>query len=251
MKILIVEDETAAARNLKTLIRAEIPSVDEMIVLESITETVEWLRNNEPPSVIFMDIHLADGDAFSIFEQTDVTSPVIFTTAYDKYALEAFHVNSVDYLLKPIQSADLHRAIEKMKRLSGQEKEEYIKRAAGSMRRTVMNFLIPVRDKIMPLPVEDIAFCHTEGDKVSAFTLEGKRYPLDRSLDNLSAMLSEHDFFRANRQFIISRKTIQDLSVWYGNRLLVNISVEPPEKIIISKTKTPEFKRWLTGSQSE
>lgn len=247
MKILIVEDETAAARNLKALIRSEMPSVEEMIVLESVSSTVEWLRQNDPPAVIFMDIHLADGDAFSIFDQTEVTSPVIFTTAYDKYALEAFKVNSIDYLLKPIQSADLKRSLDKMQRLSAPEMVDYVKRTSGSMKRGVKNFLIPVRDKILPLAITEIAFCHTEGEKVSAFTLDGKRYPLDKSLDTLAVMLPENDFFRANRQFIISRRTIKDMSVWYGNRLLINISPEPPEKIIISKSKTPEFKRWLTG----
>lgn len=247
MRILIVEDETAAARNIRSLINAEMPYVDEMVILESVSSTVEWLRHNDPPEVIFMDVHLADGDAFSIFKQTEVTSPVIFTTAYDKYALEAFRVNSIDYLLKPIQPADLQRALEKLRRLSGQEKHDYIRRTSGSMKKVIKNFLIPIRDKIMPLAVSEIAFCHTEGEKVNAYTFDGKHYTLDKSLDTLSELLPESDFIRANRQFIISRRTIRDMSVWYGNRLLVNISVAAPEKIIISKSRASEFKKWLTG----
>jgi two-component system, LytTR family, response regulator LytT len=249
MKVLIIEDETAAARNLKALLKNEMPSLGEIVVIDSITLSVEWLKTNEAPDVIFMDIHLADGDAFNIFDQVEVASPVIFTTAYDRYALDAFKVNSIDYLLKPIQPADLHRALEKLRRLTGQELQEYLIRTAGSMVRekVVKNFLIPLRDKILPLPVSDIAFCHTEGEKVNAYTFDGKHYPLDKSLDLLSLMLSENDFYRANRQFIISRKTIQDLSIWYGNRLLVNTVVLSPEKIIISKNKTPEFKKWLAG----
>jgi len=247
MKILIVEDETAAARNIESLIKTEMPSVEEMVILESVSSTVEWLRHNDPPEVIFMDIHLADGDAFSIFKQTEVTSPVIFTTAYDKYALEAFTVNSIDYLLKPIQPADLKRALEKLRRLSGQEKHDYISRTSGSMKRVIKNFLISIRDKIMPLAVSEIAFCHTEGEKVSAYTFDGKHYTLDKSLDTLSEILPESDFIRANRQFIVSRKTIRDMSVWYGNRLLVNTSVATPEKIIVSKSRTSEFKKWLIG----
>lgn len=249
MKILIIEDETAAARNLKALLRNEMPSAGEVIVLDSITSTVEWLMTNDAPDVIFMDIHLADGDAFTIFEKVEVASPVIFTTAYDQYALEAFRVNSIDYLLKPIQPADLHRALEKLRRLTGQELQDYLERTSDSAHRdkSVKNFLIPVRDKILPLPVLDIAFCHTEGEKVNAYTFDGRHYPLDKSLDLLTLMLPGSDFYRANRQYIISRRSIQDLSVWYGNRLLVNTIVSSPEKIVISKNKTPEFKKWLAG----
>lgn len=249
MKILIIEDETAAARNLMALLSNEIPATGEVVVLDSITSSVEWLTRNESPDVIFMDIHLADGDAFSIFDQVEVLSPVIFTTAFDQYALEAFRVNSIDYLLKPIQPADLHRALEKLRRLTGQELQDYLTRTAGSMgrERELKNFLIPMRDKILPLPVSDIAFCHTEGEKVCAYTFDGKRYHLDKSLDLLTVMLSDIDFYRANRQFIISRKTIQDLSVWYGSRLLVNTVVASPEKIVISRNKTSEFKKWLAG----
>jgi two-component system, LytTR family, response regulator LytT len=249
MKILIIEDETAAARNLKALLSNELPSAGEIVVLDSITSSVEWLTSNDAPDVIFMDIHLADGDAFSIFDRVDVASPVIFTTAYDQYALEAFRVNSIDYLLKPIQPADLHRALEKLRRLTGQELQEYLIRTSGSIKRekAVRNFLIPVRDKILPLAVTDIAFCHTEGERVNAYTFDGKRYPLDKSLDLLSLLLPDCDFYRANRQFIISRKSIEDLSIWYGSRLMVNTVVSPPEKIVISKNKVPEFKKWLAG----
>jgi two-component system, LytTR family, response regulator LytT len=249
MRVLIIEDETAAARNLKTLLKSELPSVGEMVVLDSVTSSVEWLKTNDAPDVIFMDIHLADGDAFNIFDQVEVASPVIFTTAYDRYALEAFRVNSIDYLLKPIQPGDLHRSLEKLRRLTGQDLQDYLLRTAGSMHKdnSIKNFLIPLRDKIFPLPVGDIAFCHTEGEKVSAYTFDGKHYPLDKSLDMLSVLLPGNDFYRANRQFIVSRKAIRDLSVWYGNRLLVNINIAAPEKIIISKNKTPEFKKWLAG----
>jgi len=249
MNILIVEDETAAARNLMALLKAEIPNVGEMAVLDSVASSIEWLRTNDAPDVIFMDIHLADGDAFNIFEQVEVTSPVIFTTAYDRYALEAFRFNSIDYLLKPIQAEDIHRSINKMTRLTGQELKDYINRTEVSMQKDkhIRNFLIPVRDKIMPISIEDIAFWHTEGERVNAYTFEGKHYPMDKSLDTITEILPENDFFRANRQFIVSRKTIKDLSVWYGNRLLVNVSVLTPEKIVISKNKTPEFKKWLAG----
>lgn len=247
MKVLIVEDETAAARNLKALLDNAMPSIEEMVVLESVSSTVEWLSRNDAPSVIFMDIHLADGEAFTIFDQVEVTSPVIFTTAYDRYALEAFRVNSIDYLLKPIQPADLQRSLDKLRRFTCREMEDYVKRTSSQIKKAVTSFLIPMRDKILPLAVSEIAFCHTGDDRVSAYTFDGKRYPLDKSLDTLTEMLPEADFYRANRQFLISRRAIKDLSVWYGSRLLVNLAATAPEKIIISKTKISDFKKWLTG----
>lgn len=250
MRILIVEDETAAVRNLRSLVRSAEPLAEITGVTDSVSSTVDWLKNNQPPDIIFMDIHLADGDAFRIFDLVRVESPVIFTTAYDRYALDAFHVNSIDYLLKPIQAAELKRAISKFKRLSRIELEVYLSHTDRSVRQVegVRSFLIPVRDKVLPLPLSEIAFCHTAGEKVSAYTYDGKRYPLDRSLDILSSLMPADEFFRANRQFIISRKAISDMTVWYGNRLVLNLSAETPEKIIISKTRVPVFKKWMTGT---
>lgn len=250
MRVLIVEDETAAVRNLKSMFRTVEPLSEIAGVTDSVVGTVKWLNSNATPDLILLDIHLADGDAFEIFDRVKVNAPVVFTTAYDKYALEAFRVYSIDYLLKPIQSADLKRSLDKFKRISRIELESYLSRTGKSVSGsgTFRNFLIPFKDKILPLSVNEIAYCHTAEEKVTAYTYDGRRFPLDRSLDIIGDLLPGEEFFRANRQFIISRNAIADMSVWYGNRLTVNLKVETPEKIIVSKTRVPLLKKWLSGT---
>ena len=249
MKTLIIEDETAAALNLKRMLAAADPQVEVLAVLDTVLDSVEWFRNNEQPDLVFMDIHLADGQAFNIFERVEVTAPIVFATAYDRYALDAFKVNSIDYLLKPIKTADLQRALDKFKRLTQSERREYSRRvneALSSSAQTMQAFLIPQRDKLIPLEIEKIAYCYTSSEKVEAVTYEGTTLPLDRSLDQLCAVLPAHDFFRANRQFIVARSAIVDISVWFGSRVMLNLNVATPERIVVSKVRTPEFKRWFT-----
>ena len=249
MRVLIVEDETAAVRNLSSMLHSIEPSAEIAGVTDSVKGTVEWLNTNNAPDIIFMDIHLADGDAFLIFDKVRVMAPVVFTTAYDRYALEAFRVNSIDYLLKPVQPAELKRALDKFKILTRIELDAYLDRTDKSIQHvsSLKNFLIPVRDKILPLSLNEIAFCYTADEKVSAYTFDNRRFPLDKSLDVLSGMLPEENFFRINRQYIISRDAVTDMTIWYGSRLLVNLSVETPEKIIVSKSRVPLLKKWLTG----
>lgn len=246
LKVVIIEDETAAAINLKAILRSISPDIEIEEVLESVTESVEYLQTHPQPQILFMDIHLADGDSFKIFEQVEVTAPVIFTTAYDSYALKAFKVNSIDYLLKPISEEDVKRAIEKLRQLTGAELSDYRSRIREvSQRRTEETFLVHQRDKIIPLKRQDIAFCHTANEKVTAYDFQGKPYPLDRTLEALNTILPEEDFFRANRQFIISRQAVQEISIWFGSRLTLHLKVETPERIIIPKARVPEFKAWM------
>lgn len=249
MRVLIVEDETAAVRNLRSMLLSIEPFAEITGVTDSVNGTIEWLKTNNAPDIIFMDIHLADGDAFLIFDNVRVMAPVVFTTAYDKYALEAFRVNSIDYLLKPVQPVELKRSLDKFKRLTRIELDAYLDRTDKSVQHvsSLKNFLIPVRDKILPLAFSEIAFCYTAEEKVSAYTFDNRRYPLDKSLDVLSGLLPEENFFRINRQFIVSRNALTDMTVWYGSRLSVNLSVETPEKIIVSKSRVPLLKKWLTG----
>lgn len=254
MKTLIIEDETAAALNLQRMLSEADPQTEVLAVLDTVVDSVEWFRHNEQPDLVFMDIHLADGQAFNIFEHVEVTSPIIFATAYDRYALDAFKVNSIDYLLKPIKTVDLQRALDKFKRLTQSERQEYSRRvheAMSSPAGTMQAFLIPQRDKLIPLEVEKIAYCYTSSEKVVAMTYDGVTLPLDRSLDQLCAILPAHDFFRANRQFIVARQAIVDISVWFGSRVTLNLSVQTPERIVVSKVRTPEFKRWFTQLSSQ
>jgi DNA-binding LytR/AlgR family response regulator len=249
VKVVIIEDETAAARNLTAIIRTVIPEAEVVATLEGVEESIERLSAHPMPDLLFVDIHLADGESFRIFESVEVTCPVIFTTAYDKYALEAFKTNSIDYLLKPIKEEELRRAMEKLRRLSGGElaarREQIADMASESDRQKV--FLIPFRDKIIPLRIEQVAFFYTADEKVRVFDLEGASYPMNRSLERLQNMVPGDDFFRANRQFIVAREAIADISVWFGNRLSLNLKVKTPETVVISKDRVPEFKRWFMG----
>lgn len=245
MKVLIIEDETAAAQNLTAILKQEAPHLELLGVLESVEESVEYLQSHPQPDLLFMDIHLADGVSFRILEQVEVTAPIIFTTAYDQYALEAFRVSSIDYLLKPINPEDVRRALTKLERLTKSERSEYRTKVQQVVRRYEDTFLIHVRDKIIPLHRDQIAFCYTANERVSAYGFDGTVYPLDKTLEALQTMLPEHEFFRANRQFIVSRRAVEEITVWFGSRLSLSLKVATPERIVISKARAPEFKNWL------
>ena len=246
MKALLIEDETAAARNFAAVLREVAPGVQVMATLESVAESIEWLRSNPQPDLLFMDIHLADGDSFRIFGAVEVTAPVIFTTAYDRYALEAFKVSSIDYLLKPINADDVRRALEKLRRLTSGERLDYGSRVRSlAAQRQEEVFLVRVRDRIIPLQRDRIAYCYTSNEKVTACDFDGETYPLDKTLEALQALLPERDFFRANRQFIVARRAVKEIAVWFGSRLTLHLTVDTPERIVISKARVPEFKTWL------
>lgn len=252
MNAIIIEDETAAVGSLKAILaQNNVMPVDVIAELESIEESIRYFSSNPHPDIIFMDIHLADGSAFKIFEQVDIKAPVIFTTAYDEYALQAFQVSSIDYLLKPVTLASLERALGKLRRFGPEERLEHIRQTNNTIQRRhpIKSLLVMLADKFYPLPVEDILFFYTANEKITAYTSDGKRHPVDRTLDTLSEQLDTDCFFRANRQFIISRKAIRDIDLWFGNRLSVNLTLPVPERIIISKTKTPIFKKWILAEE--
>ena len=256
MNVLIIEDETAAAVNLKSILRSVMPDCNVIDVLESIEESVDFFNDKSQPTpdLVFMDIHLADGESFRIFDSVEIQAPIIFTTAYDEYALRAFKVNSIDYILKPIKAEDLRHAIDKFTLLSGMERIDYKSRVntmiESSKRDSQRVFLVHYKDKIIPLSIDDVAFFYTSNEKVSAHTYSGERYVIDRTLEVLQSLLPDDEFFRANRQFIVARKAVKDIAVWFGSRLSLNLSIETPEKIIISKARVPEFKQWLMDINS-
>lgn len=252
MRVLIIEDETAAAYNLQAILKQEAPETEVLGVLESIGESVEWFLANPMPDLVFMDIHLADGESFRILDRVEVTAPIIFTTAYDQYALEAFRANSIDYLLKPISATDVRRALDKWARLTSIERTSYAVRQRRVAAAEQDTFLIHVRDKIIPLHRDRIAYCYTANERVTAYDFEGNGYPLDKTLEAMQSLLPEAHFFRANRQFIVARRAIHEISMWFGSRLSLHLTVETPERIVISKARVPEFKTWLrTESRSE
>lgn len=248
-KVIIVEDETAAAVNLRSMLSTVVGEVEVVALLESVEEAVEYFRGDVDADVVFMDIHLADGDSFRIFRSVEIDIPIIFTTAYDEYALEAFKVNSIDYLLKPFGEEELRRALDKLNRLTASERVaqrgSVERMVAESESEVVQTMLVRYKDKIILVKMDDVAYFYTYAERVTLTTLSGESYPVDKTLEALSQQLSEDKFFRANRQFIISRRAVKDIAVWFGSRLALNLTVETPERIIISKARVPEFKQWL------
>ena len=249
MKAIIIEDESVAAQALRSLVQELHPEMEMVAVLQTIEESVEWFEENAMPDLVFMDIHLADGSSFAIFDKVEITCPIIFTTAYDEYALKAFEVNSIDYLLKPINKADLERALNKFKSFaSGSHKAslEGLLAQMGNLKKKYKTcFLLPERDKLIPLAVSNIAYIYIDTKTVKAIAMDGHTYYLNQTLDDIMAQLDPEVFFRANRQFIISRNAVKDMSIWFGNKLAVNLTVPVPEKIIISKARVGEFKTWF------
>ena len=251
MKALIIEDEVLAAQSLQKLVTEVAPETEIIGVLQSIEESVAWFNENPMPDLVFMDIHLADGSSFAIFERTQITCPIIFTTAYDEYALKAFEVSSIDYLLKPINRNDLTRAMNKFNALVGEKANnnnaiETLLQQIGMKKNYKSCFLVPQRDKLIPLATSNIAYIYIEDKSVKTIALDEHVYYMSQTLDEIMNQLNPDDFFRANRQFIVSRKAIKDITVWFGNKLSLNLSVKVPEKIIISKAKVSEFKNWFS-----
>lgn len=249
MKALIIEDEMMAAQSLQKLLAKVSPDTEVLCVLETVEESVEWLTSHPMPDLLFMDIHLADGSSFAIFDKVDITCPVIFTTAYDEYALKAFEVNSIDYLLKPINKSDLERAMNKYKSLIASHQKPsldgLLEQMGGVRKKYKSCFLIPERDKLIPLATSNIAYIFIDTKTVKAIAMDGHTYYLNQTLDEIMAQLDPEQFFRANRQFIISRWSVKDMTVWFGNKLAVNLIVPTPEKIIVSKARVGEFKTWF------
>lgn len=251
MKIAIIEDEYIAAELLKNLVKQLDEKNEVVAILQTVEESVMWLENNPHPDLLFVDIHLADGSSFYIFEKTEVRSPVVFTTAYDEYALKAFEVNCIDYLLKPINIDDLKRALNKYKNLIGRNLDyqkilSHVLSGTEKLKDYKEHFLVPERDKLVPLAVKDIAYIYIDLKIVKAVSFSGKVYYMNQNLDELMSMLNPRKFFRANRQYIVAHEAIKDVSVWFGNKLCINLNVPVDEKIIVSKVRVSEFKNWFS-----
>lgn len=252
MNVLIVEDESAAFENLSAMLAQVSPGIQVVGNTESVSQTVKWLRSNPAPDLLFMDIHLSDGLAFAIFEQMTVEVPIVFTTAYDKYAIEAFKLNSIDYLLKPIKECELRRALEKFSRWTRPDMEQLLERIsqmsnAGLGQHYNSRILIPYKDKLLPVELDNVACFYTTDKNTSIILRDGKSYPYSKTLDQIMQTLDPLRFTRANKQFIVARHSIQNLTIWFDSRLLVKLDVDTPERIYVSKNKAAEFKQWMVS----
>lgn len=252
MKVLIIEDEVKAARELKKMVEAIRSDVEVVHLLPSVKAAVKWLREQPLPDLILADIQLADGLSFEIFKMMTIDVPVIFCTAFDAYAITAFETNSIDYLLKPVEEQQLAAALEKYDRLKrfftalpgdyDRKMTSLVKQVAGGPLTTL---LVYFQDRIIPLKTAEICFIHSSGGTVRAFMPQHPPYGVSGTLEELETQLSPHQFFRANRQFLINRAYIAAAEHFITRRLTVRLTCEVPEEIIISKARVPEFLRWM------
>ena len=251
MNVVIIEDEIVAAQRLERLTHQIRPEYNIIATLQTIEEAVEWFSRNPSPNLIFMDIHLADGSSFAIFDKVRIECPVIFITAYSEHALDAFEVNGIDYLLKPINRERLIQAVVKFEKFgNSSDNPQLISSLIATLQekqnKSKSHFLIPYKDKLIPLAVQDIAYIIAEFKIARVVTFNLQSYSIDHSLEELTKQLDPNDFFRANRQYIVAHKAINDLSVWFGGKLSVNLKIPTDERIIVSKAKVFDFKSWYT-----
>ena len=245
MKVILVEDEKHARDNLEDLLLNIDNSIEILAKLESVKRTVEWLQENQT-DLIFLDIHLADDLSFKIFEQIKVTTPIIFTTAYDKYALKAFKVNSIDYLLKPIDEEELAKSLEKYKETQSRLPIDYTQ--IGELIRPPKyqkRFLVTRRDKIMSVTIDQIAFFEGEDRYVYLIRKDGTRHIIDYRLGDLEEILDPTIFFRLNRSFIAHFDSIDTITGVSKSRFKVELKPRAKREIIVSYANAREFKAWL------
>ena len=251
MKLLIIEDETTAFNSLKEQLVELLPNSSIDGPIQSIDEAIEYFESHEMPNIVFLDIHLADGSAFNIFDAVDISCPIIFTTAYDQYALQAFKVNSIDYLLKPIDTKQLQHALAKIQNFSKNNiNREQVQQLIHSIQPKPIYkqcLLVPQKDKLVLVNANDIAFVYIDTQVIKMITTRGEIYFLNETLEDIFKQLDPQQFYRANRQQIINRSIINDISTWLGNKVLVTPKIPIPQRITISKGRATEFKKWLAG----
>lgn len=251
MQILIIEDELPAARRIAKLIK-EVESDAELVgPIDSVSASIDWLKNNPHPDLILLDIHLGDGSSFEIFEEMEVNCPVIFTTAYDEYAIKAFKVNSVDYLLKPVNKDDLESSVLKFKKLKDREKNDFssfhsiLKSLKTENNKFKKRFVVNYGDKIRSVEVKEVAYFMVMEKNTFLVTRSNEVFGIQYSLDQLEKYLSPSDFIRVNRKFIVGFESI--VNMWSYSRSRVKLQLQPPapEDVIVSTDRSSSFKQWL------
>jgi DNA-binding LytR/AlgR family response regulator len=248
MNCLIVEDEKVAAERLTGLIKKYDPSIVIIEIVQSVKNAVQWLNTHQAPDLIFMDIQLSDGLSFEIFEQTIVKTPVIFTTAYDEYALKAFKVNSIDYLLKPIGLNELKNAIDKFKENNSPKEipAQVFDSIMHSLTKKFKNkFVMNVGEHIKVFTTEDIQCFYSMEKYTFLQNNSGRDYAINYTLDQLEDILDPAQFFRINRKFIVSLSAISDIISYSNSRLKVKLNSNESNDLIVSREKVQDFKKWL------
>lgn len=251
MRILIIEDEAPAAKRLIKLLEDLIPDMQLMERLDSVEQSIQFLKNDPALDLIFMDIQLADGLSFDILTTIKIQAPIIFTTAFDQYTLKAFKVNSIDYLLKPIDATELANAIQKYKNLHGKSSETEISDKLLQMIADLQKskfkerLLIKRGQQLHSLKTDQIAYCYADGKLCWAVDRQQQKHLLEQNLSQLEAQLNPSQFFRINRNLLVHIDSIQKVHTWLGGRLKLEFSTPPPTETIVSRERVNEFKTWL------
>jgi len=254
MRALIFEDEAPAYRRLTNLLSENHPEIEIIEVIDTVSEAIRWLGNNSSPDLIFSDIQLSDGLSFDIFKNKSLSCPIIFTTAYDEYMLEAFKTNGIDYLLKPIQIKDLDRSIKKFKSLSKNEAlqidlSELLKSVSNPKKKYKERFLVKLGKRLFPIETKEVAyFSHFDGS-TELRTFTDKTYIIDQSLDELEDLVDPMLYFRLNRQFLSNITSIKQIHQYFKGRLKVELTPEVRTEVTISREKASAFKSWMDGGR--
>jgi len=250
--VLIIEDELPNLRRLEKMLQVLDRNITVTASLQTVQASINWLKAHEQPDIIFMDIRLTDGLSFEIFNQVTITSPVIFITAYDEYALKAFEVNGVDYLLKPLEAEKLEKSISKAKSIAGLENNESMLNLLKSMqlKRQIYRsrFLIAYRDKYILVMTNDIAYFVSENKATFLITHSAQRFMIDQTLEILERELDPEVFFRISRQFIVSLKAIHKIHQSFNGQLKIDLSPAIDDGVLMSREKSSQLKKWLDQS---
>lgn len=257
MKVIIIEDEVPAAEKLERYLKKYNTTIDIVARIDSVTTAVGWLKENqESVDLIFMDIQLNDGLSFQIFQQCQVTKPVIFTTAFNEFALDAFKVNSIDYLLKPITFTDLSASLRKLETLRHQfqwnkDQDRRLEQAFSSIKTKEYKnrFMVKLGEHIRSITTDQISLFYADGRDVYLVTSQARKFIIDYTLEALENILDPDIFFRLNRTFILNINSIKDVLVYSNSRLKITLTQEFDKEIIVSREKVGEFKDWFDGSR--
>lgn len=250
MKAVLIEDEISACKNFTFLLNQIDVSIEVVAVLDSVKSAIDYFKNNQKPDIIFMDVHLGDGIAFEIFEAIKITTPIIFTTAYDQYAIKAFKLNSVDYLLKPINKNELSNALVKFKEThintyDISQMQKVLVEIKQQYKKYQATFLVQHKDALIPVKTEDFAFFHININRVKGVTHKNESFVLDKKMEDLEKELDPTLFYRINRQFIAQRTAIGKINYSFNGKLKITVYPKFNESILISKAKATHFKEWM------
>ncbi|WP_333878681.1 LytR/AlgR family response regulator transcription factor [Flavobacterium sp.] len=246
MKVIIIEDEKLASDNLVAMIQKIDSTVEIVKIIDNVKKAIAWLSEQQP-DLIFMDIHLGDDICFSIFDKVKVTAPIIFTTAYNQYAIRAFKLNSVDYLLKPFSEEDLQFALDKFKSQTGKTAFDVKKLLETIIDKPTFQerFMVVSGQKIKSILIDQVAYFLSEGRYVKLVTKTGEKYLLDQSLESVEHKVDPNHFFRVNRQVIVGFDSIQQMIVWSKSRVKLELKPVTEFDVVVSIDNSGEFKRWL------